>query len=221
MPTNISSVTFGQHCLTAFVQAVPASCAVFYFIDAAFEAREFLLWSVPKPLHQAYLSHYRHLDPLRPSHCNLESTKIIPLREGMAYQNEADNRLYQSFLQRHAVVDVAEVVAYVGGRPKVGISLLRNASQGRFETAELAHLEPLHALMQMAAATLPNAASPPIFQLSTREQQIAGLLREGASNKLIAERLGIGLPTVKTHLLNLFRKVGARNRTELISRLFL
>lgn len=217
----MDSSTFGQHCLSAFVQAVPASCAAFYRIDSTLEARDFLLWSMPGPMHKAYLEHYRHLDPLRPGHCDVHGAKVIPLREGMARQGEADNRLYQGFLRRHAVVDVVEVIARVGGRPAAGISLLRDASRGRFEAVELGRLEPLHALMQMAAATLPDTPSSPSFQLSARERQIAMLLRDGASNKLLSERLGIGLPTVKTHLINLFRKVGARNRTELVSLLFL
>lgn len=116
--------TFGRHCLQAFMQAVPARCAVFYLIDATLEARDFLL-------------------------------------QGM------------------------------------------------------------HAPMQMAAATLPDVPADEPPQLTARERQIALLLRDGASNKLLARQLGIGLPTVKTHLLNLFRKVGARNRTELVARLFL
>lgn len=213
--------SFGQHCLNAFVQALPASCAAFYRIDATLEARDFQLWSMPGPLHRAYLEHYRQVDPLRPRHCSANGARVIPLSAGMAMQAEASNRLYQGFLQRHAVVDVVEVVAHVGGRPAVGVSLLRDVRLGRFAASELTRLEPLHALMQMAAASLPAPPQDALARLSAREREIAGLLREGASNKQLAERLGIGLPTVKTHLLNLFRKVGAGNRTELVTRLFL
>lgn len=213
--------TFGQHCLQAFMHAVPARCAVFYRIDATLEARDFLLEGMHAPMHAAYLEHYRHLDPLRPSHCSAGGGAVVPLREGMARQDEADNRLYQGFLRRHAVVDVVEVIARVDGRPSAGVSLLRDAAQGRFEAAELARLEPLHALMQMAAASLPGVPVDSLSLLTARERQIALLLRDGASNKLLARQLDIGLPTVKTHLLNLFRKVGARNRTELVALLFL
>ncbi|WP_164707486.1 helix-turn-helix domain-containing protein, partial [Metapseudomonas otitidis] len=57
--------------------------------------------------------------------------------------------------------------------------------------------------------------------LTPREREIALLLRDGLGNKALARHLDLGLPTVKTHLLNLFRKVGARNRTELVGMLFL
>lgn len=44
------------------------------------------------------------------------------------------------------------------------------------------------------------------------------MVREGASNKLIARRLDISLSTVKTHLRNIFAKTEVVNRTELVSR---
>jgi len=47
------------------------------------------------------------------------------------------------------------------------------------------------------------------------------LLRQGASNKQLAQELEVGLPTIKTHLINLFRKTGASSRTELVGMLFL
>ncbi|WP_076736909.1 response regulator [Deinococcus maricopensis] len=54
--------------------------------------------------------------------------------------------------------------------------------------------------------------------LTAREQAILGALSAGASNKQIAQRLGISDGTVKTHLSNLFFKLGAANRTEAVYR---
>jgi len=48
--------------------------------------------------------------------------------------------------------------------------------------------------------------------LTERERDIVQLLREGLSNKVIAGTLGISVITVKSHLSNLFRKIGAQNR---------
>ncbi|STT01953.1 Monoamine regulon transcriptional regulator [Klebsiella pneumoniae] len=42
------------------------------------------------------------------------------------------------------------------------------------------------------------------------------MVREGASNKLIARQLDISLSTVKTHLRNIFAKTEVVNRTELV-----
>jgi DNA-binding NarL/FixJ family response regulator len=41
------------------------------------------------------------------------------------------------------------------------------------------------------------------------------LVAAGASNKAIAERLSISVKTVKTHLTNVFKKLGLSSRLEL------
>jgi LuxR family maltose regulon positive regulatory protein len=53
--------------------------------------------------------------------------------------------------------------------------------------------------------------------LSEREIEILNLLATGLSNQAIAEKLIIGLNTVKTHLKNIYGKLGAHNRTQAIA----
>ena len=50
--------------------------------------------------------------------------------------------------------------------------------------------------------------------LSARELDVARLLMRGASNKEIARALGVEVVTVKRHVGNILRKLGARNRTQ-------
>lgn len=59
------------------------------------------------------------------------------------------------------------------------------------------------------------------LSLTAREQDILPLLREGLSNKVIAQRLGVGEVTVKTHVSNLLRKLKVKNRAQAIHRLHL
>jgi LuxR family maltose regulon positive regulatory protein len=54
--------------------------------------------------------------------------------------------------------------------------------------------------------------------LTPRELEVLGLVREGLSNKEIAERLTITLNTVKKHSSNLYGKLGVRSRTQAIAR---
>lgn len=217
---QISYEALGQHCLGAFSQFVPASLAAFYRIDPQLQACDFQLRGMQPPMHEAYLSHYREHDPLSPAACMASGLPVISLRQGQRYQRPADNHTYLGFLQRYAVVDVVEVIAHVDNHPVAGISLLRQADLGPFRTDELAGLLPLHGLMQLAAQALPLDHDR-LSQLTPREKQIALLLRDGASNKALARELNLGLPTVKTHLLNLFRKAGVSNRTELVAALFI
>jgi DNA-binding NarL/FixJ family response regulator len=50
--------------------------------------------------------------------------------------------------------------------------------------------------------------------LTPRELEVLGAIGEGLTNKAIARRLAISLHTVKFHVESLFRKLGARTRTE-------
>ncbi len=52
--------------------------------------------------------------------------------------------------------------------------------------------------------------------LTGRQRDVLGLLGEGRSTKDIARRLGLAVPTVKTHLAALYRQLGARNRVEAV-----
>ncbi len=60
-------------------------------------------------------------------------------------------------------------------------------------------------------------AVPVRARLSAREQQVAALLLEGASNKVIARALGISVHTAKFHVTAVLDKVGARNRADAVS----
>jgi len=54
--------------------------------------------------------------------------------------------------------------------------------------------------------------------LTPREAEVLGALAEGMTNKAIARRLDISLHTVKFHIESLFRKLGARTRTEAVAK---
>jgi DNA-binding NarL/FixJ family response regulator len=54
--------------------------------------------------------------------------------------------------------------------------------------------------------------------LTPREVEVLAALAEGMTNKGIARRLDISLHTVKFHVESLFRKLGARTRTEAVAK---
>jgi ATP/maltotriose-dependent transcriptional regulator MalT len=52
--------------------------------------------------------------------------------------------------------------------------------------------------------------------LTRREQIVLGLVVDGLCNKAIANRLGVALVTVKTHLKAVFEKLGVNTRTQAV-----
>lgn len=56
--------------------------------------------------------------------------------------------------------------------------------------------------------------SPARNTLTRRERQILTLISTGASNDEVADKLGISPNTVRTHIYNLYRKIGVPNRMQ-------
>jgi NarL family two-component system response regulator LiaR len=76
-------------------------------------------------------------------------------------------------------------------------------------------------LHQRVAAKLMDAlrrggepGSEVLESLSQREREVLTLMAEGLSNQKIAERLGIGEKTVKTHVSNVLGKLNVSDRTQ-------
>jgi DNA-binding NarL/FixJ family response regulator len=103
----------------------------------------------------------------------------------------------------------------------------------RVEDAALA--AELHALFLAAGHEVVDAAAPADIVMSDakagfaavlesdalltpREVEVLGAIGQGLTNKAIARKLGISLHTVKFHIESLFRKLGARPRTEALAK---
>jgi len=74
------------------------------------------------------------------------------------------------------------------------------------------------ALFRFAAQpqmSLPRISVKKSLDLSPRQQQLAGLIREGLSNKELAARLNLSEQTVKNHVHRMLRKVGAADRASM------
>jgi len=67
------------------------------------------------------------------------------------------------------------------------------------------------------AATKMAPEPDPVTTLTARELEVLALLAEGASNKLIARRLGISAHTAKFHVASLLEKLDAVSRTDAVA----
>ncbi|MFN0183412.1 MAG: response regulator transcription factor [Aquabacterium sp.] len=67
------------------------------------------------------------------------------------------------------------------------------------------------------ASSIPlREAESPAHPLTARQSDVLTLLAEGRTTKDIARRLGLAVPTVKTHLAAVYRQLGARNRLQAV-----
>ena len=121
------------------------------------------------------------------------------------------------------VIELAEAgaVGYVSDQATVA-NLLR--------AVKAASQDELHCSPKIAAALLRRIRRPmpvslerrytPVLadHLTTREEEVLGLIESGLSNKQIARRLHIALPTVKNHVHSILQKLHACSRTEALAR---
>jgi two-component system, NarL family, response regulator LiaR len=67
---------------------------------------------------------------------------------------------------------------------------------------------------QIAHLVLGRITVPEDNPLTPRETEVLNLIAEGFSNKAIAERLAVGVATVKTHIEDILEKLSASDRTQ-------
>ncbi|WP_175922649.1 helix-turn-helix transcriptional regulator [Burkholderia latens] len=228
-----------QRALRACVDALDAfaspSAIVFYRLDQSGEPADFELFGMPESMHRTYIARYRMLDPLHPSRCAAGERAVVTLASQLPDERRDASAYWTRFLRRHDVADVVEIwLRDDAGRTVGAFSLLRfgngeagrNSTAGRFAPAEIDALARLQPVAEAALAPLLRARRgihriDCEERLTYREEQIARLVRNGRSNKEIARDLALGQPTIKTHLMRMYRKLGVSNRTELVGALFL
>jgi DNA-binding NarL/FixJ family response regulator len=124
---------------------------------------------------------------------------------------------------RVLVLTTFDVDEYVHGAIRAGASgfLLKDVRPGELVDA-IRIVAAGNALLAPASVTRlldrfgGDGGAAPMETLTDREQEILRLLAGGLSNSEIAEALVLGETTVKTHVSNLFRKLGVRDRVQAV-----
>jgi len=95
--------------------------------------------------------------------------------------------------------------------PHTSVELLRNGEERPWRAMVTAPHEPRVGHIDVGAPLRSETA------LSPREREILELIGQGRSNKEIARHLGISPETVKSHIKNMFTKLGVERRAQAIS----
>jgi len=109
------------------------------------------------------------------------------------------------------------------GRLRIAIDVANPALADRIAAAlsNLEDVELVGAGLEADATIVATTAAPRELdaevRLTGRELEVLALLAEGASNKLIARRLGISTHTAKYHVASLLEKLDAVTRTDAVT----
>ena len=98
-----------------------------------------------------------------------------------------------------------------------GFFLVRTRGQPDFDERDRAMLTLVRPYLARIRARWERRYRPPI--LTKREAEVVGLVAEGLTNGEIAARLFLSPTTVRTHLENVFEKLGVHTRTAAVARL--
>lgn len=200
---------FASSCLETISHLVTVSASVFYLVDEALQPNNYILHGMPENIHDQYINHFHNFDPLRPACFQKEDAVMVSLPPTTIADNP---HYYYDFMLPNHHHDITEIFIRQRRQIVAGVSLLRDAPFTDSERCRLRAMLPL--LEVLSRDLLPERD---VLSFTAKEQEIVNLVREGASNKRIAIKLGISLSTVKTHLRNIFAKTNTINRTELVS----
>jgi DNA-binding CsgD family transcriptional regulator len=125
----------------------------------------------------------------------------------------------QHFARLHQPIEQAHALLVQGGaeRRRRRYAAARVAIGAALTIFLAADAKPWTEQTERALARTEGA--PTDFGLTSTEARIAGLVRDGASNREIANQLFLSVKTVEATLTRVYRKLGVRSRTQLSTRL--
>ena len=134
-----------------------------------------------------------------------------------AIKEESPDRVVLALTISEAEEDIVEMVA--AGASGYVLKDVDPASLARsIQDAHAGHFQLDDALTRRVivrlGSSLKRSRRPLAEPLTERETQILRMVVEGMSNKAIANRLGLGEGTIKSHLRNIYRKLQVRTRAE-------
>lgn len=204
-----------------------ASGALFYWIDDGQKMSDVSLEGMSTRFYLDYAMRMEETDPSNVSRMTSARDSVTQLRQPNRPM-PAETALYHQFLHDYGVTDVIDLMFWSEGVAVAGIGILKRhsdppTSQAAITTACVMqryiefNLQKHERLSRARCRRILTQT----YGLTTREITVAELIIQGLTNNEIAESLNMKLPTVKSHLLQIFGKTGCGNRTKLAARAFI
>lgn len=181
----------------------------------------------------SYEQHFQFCDPITP--VLQRRRRATPVSHIMAQKRLERTEFFNDFLARDGLRYGINFHAHAGGRNIGDLRIWRSRHKENFAQRDVDMLDAIGVAFtnSMQQCRMPRhdvgcgAASEDregvgisaADGLTAREQEIAAAIALGKPDKRIAEDLGIGFSTVRTHIKHIFRKFDVQSRTQLIGRI--
>jgi DNA-binding CsgD family transcriptional regulator len=216
---------FADETLAVVCRALGAEWGSFYRVGGNLRPFGFRNRGIPQEFGAAYARKaMEHIDPLHPFRLVPRKRRFLTMGDARAESPER-HRDFLSFLRTFGGEEAGEMIFRCDGQAVAGLSLVwRGRKPDHHATAELG--ASLHTYIEFnlgnvwhESALQSQGHAPGRYEFTSREMEIIDVVCRGYTNPEIARHLSIGLATVKTHLIHVFKKVGVETRGELISRM--
>lgn len=213
---------YGEACVQetiAFVRnSLQAPATIFCWIepDASFEVAN--VEGVDPAMLPEYFDGMHRNDPLNVFDIVERGARTALMETERARCPSDRNRVYADFLARHDVSDEVDFVFWQDGLPIAVLGALRRPGDPAFRQLDC-QWEAMHRFLSFTLKQHPKVRRRHVehvliteYRLTPREIEAMRLLGIGASNGKIAALMGIGLATVKTHIISILDKLGVESR---------
>lgn len=203
-----------------------ATRLVYYSVDPDQNLYDFVCSRVPAEFIRTYVREMHAVDPLHVRRIRSPEERVARMDLAVHHTPPQHIREYRQFLDYFDVVEIIDLIFRRDDEIKAGLSVMWTSGDPRPTQAQFSLADQLHRYIEFnltdylapARQDLERRAIQ-LFHLTRREAEVAKLLCCGRTNADIASCLGIGLATVKTHLIHIFEKTGVENRSGLVARL--
>lgn len=200
-----------------------AGASIFSWIGGDLSVQDHCTTGVPPEIFDLYLSGGYVNDPLN-IHWLLRSSRPFVFQKQELQKVPAPRlQMHLDFLAGYGVRDEMNFVFYANRQPMAFLSLMKTAEDPEFDHD---HVDPsaVHRYVEYNLMRHPAVMDRVLRQrlaefygLTPRECDVVDCLRNGASNGEIGDLLGIGVATVKSHVIRVLDKLGVENRTAIVA----
>jgi DNA-binding CsgD family transcriptional regulator len=211
--------------LTWLCSAINTTAGVFYLVGDDCAQSHFLTYNVDLSFHRRYVRDLYRLDPLHPRHFQAPCERVITLSDALPAGGRQQSEYFHNFIVPQSIQDVVEIFFRKDERIVAGISLLKYGRGAPLSARDVRLLQDVHPLIESYLRTAlsaeeEDAASDVACAFTERERMVLALVKNGLPNKVIARRLAISVPTVKTHIRSILAKTRTTSRATLLAKMF-
>lgn len=194
-----------------------ATSACLFWADGESDSELALKTGLCDAMEREYFEWGHRHDPLHPDRLAAKPEAIVFLSD-RGREAHSSPEIYRAFLTSYGIVDEVDFVLRQDKRPVAVMSVMKRACDPPFDRQSF-QWETLHRHLEFVLREHPRVQEIRTrvrllndFRLTPREVEVAGLVGKGASNAAIAQAMGIGVATVKTHIVNILDKLGVDSR---------